>query len=90
MANKMEESGNSERKQRKFILFSWAPNSLQAMTPGMKLKDSGSVEGKLTNLDSILRRKDITSQRNIHIVKVMVFPVVMYGCERWTMKKAEC
>ena len=60
------------------------------MTPGMKLKDSGSVEGKLTNLDSILRRKDITSQRNIHIVKVMVFPVVMYGCESWTRKKAEC
>ena len=59
------------------------------MTPGMKLKDSGSVEGKLTNLDSILRRKDITLQRKVHIVKFMVFPVVMYGCEIRTIKKAE-
>ena len=42
MANKMEESGNSERKQRKFILFSWAPKSLQAVTAGMKFKDPGS------------------------------------------------
>ena len=63
--------------------------SLQAVTTGMKLKDPGSVEGKLTNLDSILRRKDITLQRNVHIVKVIVFPVVMYGRERWTIKKAE-
>ena len=63
--------------------------SLQAVTTGMKLKDPGSVEGKLTNLDSILRRKDITLQINVHIVKVIVFPVVMYGRERWTIKKAE-
>ena len=44
----------------------------------------------MTNLDSVLRSKDITLLTKIHIVKVMVFPVVMYGCESWTIKKAEC
>ena len=44
----------------------------------------------MTNLDSILKSKDITLPTNIHLVKAMVFPVVMYGCESWTMKKAEC
>ena len=42
-----------------------------------------------TNLDSILKSKDITLQTKVHIVKVMVFPGVMYGCESWTIKKAE-
>ena len=44
----------------------------------------------MTNLDSILRSRDITLPTNIHLVKAMVFPVVMYGCESWPMKKAEC
>ena len=44
----------------------------------------------MTNLDSILKSKDITLPTKIHLVKVMVFPVVMYGCESWTVKKAEC
>ena len=44
----------------------------------------------LTKLDSILKSRDITLLRKVHIVKVMVFPVVMYGCESWTTKKAEC
>ena len=43
----------------------------------------------MTNLDSILKRKDITLLTKVHLVKVMVFPVVMYGCESWTIKKAE-
>ena len=43
----------------------------------------------ITNLDSILKSKDITLSTKVHLVKAMVFPVVMYGCERWTMKKAE-
>ena len=43
----------------------------------------------MTNLDSILKSRNITLPRNIHIVKAMVFPVVMYGCESWTIKKAE-
>ena len=44
----------------------------------------------ITNLDSILKSRDITLPTKIHLVKAMVFPVVMYGCENWTIKKAEC
>ena len=44
----------------------------------------------MTNLDSILKSRDITSPTKVHLVKAMVFPVVMYECERWTIKKAEC
>ena len=44
----------------------------------------------MTNLDSILKSRDITLQTKVHIVKAMVFPVVMYGCESWTIKKADC
>ena len=43
----------------------------------------------MTYLDSILKSKDITLERKVHIVKAMVFPVVMYGCESWTIKKAK-
>ena len=43
----------------------------------------------MTNLDSILKSRDISLPTKVHLVKVMVFPVVMYGCERWTIKKAE-
>ena len=43
----------------------------------------------ITNLDSILKSRDITLQTKVHLVKAMVFPVVMYGCESWTVKKAE-
>ena len=44
----------------------------------------------ITNLDRILKSKDITSPTMVHLVKALVFPVVMYGCESWTVKKAEC
>ena len=44
----------------------------------------------MTNLDSILRSRDITLLTMVHIVKAMVFPVAMYECENWTIKKAEC
>ena len=44
----------------------------------------------MTNLDSIFKSRDITLPNKVHLVKAMVFPVVMYGCESWTMKKAEC
>ena len=56
------------------------------MTAVMKLKDACSLEEKL---DSILKSRDITLPTQVHIVKAMVFPVVMYGCESWTVKKAE-
>ena len=44
----------------------------------------------MTNLDSILKSRNISLPREVHLVKAMVFPVVMYGCESWTIKKAEC
>ena len=56
----------------------------------MKLKDTCSLKEKLTNLDSILKSRDITLLTKVRLVKAMVFPVVMYGCENWTIKKAEC
>ena len=59
------------------------------VTEAMKLKDTCSLEEK-TNLDSILKSRDITLLMKVCIVKAMVFPVVMYGCESWTMKKVEC
>ena len=50
----------------------------------------GKKKKTLTNLDSILKSRDITSPKNVHLVKAMVFPIVMCGCESWTIKKAEC
>ena len=44
----------------------------------------------MTNLDSILKSRNITMPIKVHLVKVMVFPVIMYGCESWTVKKTEC
>ena len=55
-----------------------------------KIKRCLLLERKaMTDLDSILKSRDITLLTKVHIVKVMVFPVVMYGCENWTLKKAE-
>ena len=59
------------------------------VTAAMKLKDAYSLEGVMTNLDSIFKSKDITLATKVHLLKAMVFPVVMYGCESWTVKKAE-
>ena len=44
----------------------------------------------ITNLDSILKSRDVTLPTRVHLVKAMVFPIVMYGCESWIIKKAEC
>ena len=44
----------------------------------------------MTNLDNILKRRDITLSTNVHLVKAMAFPIVMYGCESWTIKTAKC
>ena len=55
----------------------------------LQLKDTCSFKKAMTNLDSILKTRDITLQTEVHMVKAMVFPVVVYGCERWTIKKAE-
>ena len=61
------------------------------VTAAMELKDACSL-GRIavTNLDSILKSNDNTLPIKVHIAKAMVFPVVMYGCENWTIKKAEC
>ena len=71
-------------------LFFWAPKSLQMVIAATKLKDTYSLEEKfMTNLDSILKSRDITLPTKVRLVKAMVFPVVIYGCESWTVKKAE-
>ena len=60
------------------------------VTTAMKLKDAYSLEGKVkTNLDGMLKSRGVTLPTKICLVKAMVFPVVMYGCESWTIKKAE-
>ena len=79
----MGNNGDSETQ------FSRAPESLQMVTEALKLKDACSMEEKLCKLESILESRDITLPTKVHLVKVMVFPVVMYGCESWTIKKAE-
>ena len=72
-------------------LFFWAPKSLQIMTAAMKLKVAYFLGRKvMTNLDSMLKSRDITLPTKVHLVKAMVFPVVMYGCESWIIKKTEC
>ena len=65
-------------------LFFGAPKSLQMVIAVMKLKDAW------TNPDSIFKSRDIILPTKVCQVKVMVFPVVMYGCESWIIKKAEC
>ena len=61
------------------------------VTAAMTLKDACPLEEKaMTNLDSILKSRDITLPTKVCIVKAMVFPVVMNGCESWTIKKVEC
>ena len=71
-------------------LFLGAPKSLQMVIASMKLKDAYLLGRKvMTNLDSILKNRDITLSTNVRVVKAMVFPVVMYGCESWTIKRAE-
>ena len=60
------------------------------VTAAMKLKENTPWKKVMTNLDRILKSRDITLPTKVRLVKAMVFPVVMYGCESWTVKKAEC
>ena len=71
-------------------LFLGAPKSLQMVTAAMKLKDAYFRRKVTTNPDRILKSRDITLPTKVLLVKAMVFPVVVYGCESWTVKKAEC
>ena len=77
-------NGNSK------TLFSWATKSLQMVTAAIEIRRHLLLGRKaIINLDSILKSRDITLLTKGHVVKAMVFPVVMYGCESWTIKKAE-
>ena len=72
-------------------LFFWAPKSLQMVTAAMKLKDALLLGRKvMIKLDSILKSRNISLSTNVHVVKAMIFPIVMYGCESWTVEEAEC
>ena len=83
MANRSGKSENSDR-------FSWAPTITADGDCGHEIKRRLLLERKaMTNPDSVLKSRDNTLLINFSIVKAMIFPVVMYGCERWTIKKAE-
>ena len=84
MANRRGKSRSSDR------LFSWAQKSLWVVTAAMKLRLLLLGRKTMTNLDSVLKSRDIPLPIKVHTVKAMVFPVVMYWCESRTIKKAEC
>ena len=67
----------------------WAPKSLQMVTAAMKLRHLFLGRKLMINLDSILKCRDIILPTKVHLVKAMVFPVVMYDWESWTIKNAE-
>ena len=70
-------------------LFWGVPKSLQMVTAAMKLRCLLLGRKAMANLDSTLESRDITLPTQVHLVEATVFPVVMYGCESWTIKKAE-
>ena len=71
------------------ISFSWALKSMWMVTSAMKLRHLLLGRKAMTNLDSMLKSRDITFLTKVRLVKAMVFLVVMYGCDSWTTKKAE-
>ena len=81
----------AEMGKQWLTLYFWAPKSLQMVTAAMKFFKRHLLLGRkvMTNLDSILKSRDITLSTKVHQVKAMLFPVVMYGCESWTIKKAD-
>ena len=86
MGNRWGNSGNSVR----LYFGGGAPKSLQMVTAAMKFKRCLLLGRKvMSNLDSIFKSRDITLSTKVRLVKAMVFPVVMYGCEIWTVKNAE-
>ena len=71
-------------------LFFGAPKSLQMVAAAIKLRHLLLGRKAMTNLNRLLKSRDITLPTKVHLVKAMIFPVVMYGCESWTIKKAKC
>ena len=86
MANRWGNNGNSDR------LYFWGESKITADGDcSHEIKRCLLLGRKvMTNLDSILKSRDNTLPAKVHLVKAMVFPVVMYGCESWSIKKAEC
>ena len=86
MANRWESNENSDR------LFSWTPESLRTVTAAMKFfKRHLLLRRKtMTNLNNILKSRDVTLPTRVRIGRAIVFPVVIYRCESWTIKKVEC
>ena len=84
--------GKELRKQWKQwqALFSWAPKSLQMVTAPMKLKDTCSLGKSYNKITQCIKSWDITFPKKIHIVKAVVFPVLMDGCESWIIKQVAC
>ena len=82
MAKRGGNSGNSD------IIFMGAPKSLQIAA--MKLKDAYSLEKRYDQSRQHIKKQRHYLPTKVHLVKAMVFPVVMYGCESWTVKKVEC
>ena len=79
-----------ETTEQWLTLFWGAPKSLQMVTCSHEIKRHLFLGRKaMTNLDRILKSGDSTLPTNVHVVKAMVFPVVLYGCESWTIKKTE-
>ena len=85
MANRWGDAGNSE------ILYFLGLQNHSDGNCSHEIKRLSLLGRKaITNLDSILKGRDITLLTKVHLVKAMVFPIVMYGCKSWTIKKAEC
>ena len=85
MANRWENNGNCDT-----LSFFWAVKSLQMVAAAMKLKDACALGKKaMTSLDSVLKSRDTTLSTKVHLVKAVVFPVVLCGCDSWTIKEAE-
>ena len=89
------------RGREKFLLVYWVSKKKKKVHLGFSIRAHGKIQmnfltnpiaswGKImTNLGSILKRRDVILLTKVHIVKALVFPVVMYGCESWTIRKAE-
>ena len=85
MANRWGNNGNSER------LFFLGSKIIADGDCSHEIKRHLLLGRKvMTNIDSLLKSRDFTLSAKVHLVKAMIFPVVMYGCESWTIKKAEC
>ena len=85
MANRWGNNGNSDR-----LYFHALQNHCRWLTAAMKLKDAAPWNKSYDQLKQHIKNRDITFLTKICLVKAIVFPVAMYGCESWTIKKAKC